>query len=388
VIRLAALLTLCMACSFDASVKSGNAPSDDGGLATGRDGSASDDAGIPIGSFRKSIEINAKGLTADLSDFVVAVLLAGDIDLMARAEPDGSDIHFVSSTGEPLEFEIEEFIAEKGKLVAWVKVPTIPIAGPSTIYLYYGGTPVAHDPMLTWSGGFAGAWHLAEDPTATMPVFSNSVSGTLPATATGDARPSAADGIAGPGLSFDGINHNLLIADSGNSDLDFGTTSFSYSTWVFVTDVVGSFDMPWWKGGASAGNQGYDLELGTNNWTAYISDGGGSSGDIVGATFGNLAEFQNRWVHLVAVVNREAGELQVFSDGVRKATRDISALGSLSTSTTARLSRPAYIFKGLIDESRVYNVPLSDEWVRTEHANISSPTTFLTLGPEEGAAPN
>jgi hypothetical protein len=377
---------LCAACSFNSSVPVGGALLDDGGIAATDSGPPG--ASLPDGIYRKSISLNPEGLTEDLSDFVVAVVLEDDTDLAARAQPDASDIHFTSPSGQRLEFEIEEFATASGKLVAWVKVPTLSMTEPNSIYLYYGENSVTHDSMPTWSGGFAGVWHFSEDPTVPMPSFSDSVTATFPATAEGSRRPSQASGIAGPCLSFDGIDDNLDIEGSGDSGLDFGTASFSYSTWVFVSDVVGSFDMPWWKGGASAGQGGYDIELGTNNWTAYVSDGGGNGDDIVGANFGNLVDFVNRWVHLVVVVNREAGELRVFADGMRKATRALGTLGSLSTSNAASISRPAYIFRGRIDETRVYRLPLSDSWVRTVHANLSAPATFLTLGPEEGATPN
>lgn len=381
-----ALPLVFTACSFDTSVPADKAKLDDGGTVV-FDGAAFDSS-LPAGTYRKSIELNPEGLTADLSDFVVALVLEEDSDLAARAQPDASDIHFTTRGGTLLEFEIEEFVAASGKLVAWVKIPTVSMTQPTGIYLYYGDTPVTHDAMPTWSGGFASVWHFAEDPTVSMPSFSDSVTATFPATASGSNRPSPASGIAGPGLSFDGVDDSLDIEDSGNSGLDFGTNSFSYSTWVFVTEVVGSFDMPWWKGGASAGQGGYDIELGTNNWTVYVSDGGGPPTSIVGATFGDVSEFLGRWVHLAVVVNREANELRVFADGVRKATRDISTVGAIGTGSSAKIGSSSYIYKGLIDETRVYRVPLSDDWVRTVHANLSSPATFLTIGPQEGTAPN
>lgn len=379
-------LLFCCACTFDPSVSGPLVFGDDGGTTNIDGGRRGSDAALPAGSYRKSILLKPQGLSEDLSNFVVAVLLDEDSDLQARARADGADIRFVSGSGVALAFEIEEYVTSTGQLSAWVKVPTLSMDEPTPIYLYYGDAPVNHDPKLTWSDGFRGVWHYSEDPSVQLPIFANSVSAEFSASSAGDRRPTSASGIAGPGLNFDGSDDHLSIEDSASGGLDFGMASFSYSTWVQVSQTVGQYDIIWWKGGSNASASGYDLELGNGGWVAYVGDGGGLPQDIVGSNLGNVSEFLGRWVHLAVVVSREAGELRVFADGLRRDTDDISGLGSLTTDSLVSISHQNYLFRGLTDEMRIYSKALSDDWIRTEHANLTAPATFYTVGPEEGAA--
>jgi len=63
---------------------------------------------------------------------------------------DGSDIFFLDENGNPLYFWIEEFDKTAKKATIWVKVPSIPANGETTIYMCYGGmeNPFSsyHDP--------------------------------------------------------------------------------------------------------------------------------------------------------------------------------------------------------------------------------------------------
>jgi hypothetical protein len=110
--------------------------------------------------------------------------------------------------------------------------------------------------------------------------------------------PTWTTGRIGNALSFDGVNDYVSI---GNPFvLNLGTNSFTYSVWVNVTQSAGLYDMPFWKGGSNAGAAGFDMELGTGGWSAYVSDGSGTG--TKGASFG--LETLNQWTLLTAVVDR------------------------------------------------------------------------------------
>src|SRR3972149_6042286 len=131
-------------------------------------------------------------------------------------------------------------------------------------------------PTAVWSNGYAGVWHLREDPSGTAPQIKDSTSNANHGTSAGSMT--SGDQVAGKvdgSLDFDGVDD--LVSTPDNNSLDVGTNSFAYSVWVYVPNPPGNssdFDMPWHKGGSSTSQVGYDMELGNNAWKAGLSDGG------------------------------------------------------------------------------------------------------------------
>ena len=101
------------------------------------------------------------------------------------------------------------------------------------------------------------------------------------------------------------------------------------------------------------------------------------------ASFGDESEFRNRWVHLVGVVDRTAGQLHAFADGALQDTQSVANVGALASTVTFALGTGSggQWFNGLIDEARVHNVALTPEWIATEQANLTS-SSFVTIGAE------
>lgn len=167
---------------------------------------------------------------------------------------------------------------------------------------------------------------------------------------------SPAQGKIGQALSFDGVNDRINITDPVSGVLDFGTDSFSYGLWVYVTQNSGNYDMPLFKGGSSAVAAGYDMELGNSLWRANLSDGV----DSVGFTF-SAAPLLNQWVHLMTVVDRSVQRGYVYVNGVvvSSSGTDISSIDSVSNATNISISNATYPFNGKIDDVRIYNRALS-----------------------------
>lgn len=158
------------------------------------------------------------------------------------------------------------------------------------------------------------------------------------------------------GIDFDGTDDKLPCGDNGS--LDFGTGSFTYSLWVFVSTSASSFDMSWNKGGASATNTGYDMELGTGAWKANISDGT----TLFSANFSGT-EINDVWVHLLAVVDQTDDELRAYKDGVLQSTKSITGIGSTSNATVAVIGNRSvggFAFKGLINDVSIWGIELTD----------------------------
>ena len=328
---------------------------------------------------RKPVAIHPPSLTANLTEFPVAVRLNADPELAAAAQSDGGDLTFTTGDGTTqLSHQIEHFDGQTGTLAAWVRLPVFAASADTELFVYYDTPSVIdqQDIAGTWAGPFAGVWHLSDDPSSPRDSSVNSNHGSS------DNPPVSVDGIAGLALDFDGIDDIVSFGDPGDGSLDFGTSSFSYSVWVRVTTSVGSFDMPWFKGGASPGQAGYDMELGTTSWSAHMADGT----TIVSTSFGQEGNFLGRWVHLVVVADRQANVLTLYADAIPRADNSLASLGSLSNGTNASISRDAQPFRGRVDEVRVYSTALSQDWITAAYRNLVD-LGFMTIGPEEQRPP-
>src|SRR3989338_6035183 len=107
--------------------------------------------------FRKEITIDAtKVSSGPHTNFPVLVNLTSDASLATNAQADGDDILFTSSDGTTkLSHEIEKYTSATGELVAWVKVPSLPSASNTVLYMYYGNAAATsqQDATGVWSNG-------------------------------------------------------------------------------------------------------------------------------------------------------------------------------------------------------------------------------------------
>ncbi|MDO8716166.1 MAG: DUF2341 domain-containing protein, partial [Dehalococcoidales bacterium] len=120
---------------------------------------------LPAWNYRKSITIDHTKVSANLTDFPVLVSLASDADLASDAMDNGNDILFTSSDGTTeLNHEIEQFDGNTGKLVAWVKVPSLSSSSDTIIYLHYGNpySPNQQNPTGVWDSNYKAVWHFGE----------------------------------------------------------------------------------------------------------------------------------------------------------------------------------------------------------------------------------
>ncbi len=394
-VRLVVLVTCSLGlggCTFDTSAtgngRDGQLPAIDATTSVidagqGDGSTSSEDAGdIPTVSYTRTIRINPPVLTQELDGFVVAILINADVGLRTHARNDGTDIAFKTMAGLPLFYEIESYDGNTGTLEAWVRLPSLPISGVE-IAMHYGGLGpfTVQDATATWATTFAAVWHFSDD-VLTPGVFPDSTGGGSTTAATVNiAVPASANGIAGGGLLFNGTTHSLHVPNSAAGPLNFATESFSYSTWVLVTTNKGMWDSPYHKGGSSPAMPGYAFELGTGDWAMAVSTSP-PAGEEKTIAFGDGADLTGAWVHLVGVVDGPADQASAYLNGTFRGSTEL--LGSVSGANEATISRPSSgnFFQGSLDELRIYNVALSSDWIAAEYENLSSPASFLDVGPE------
>jgi prepilin-type N-terminal cleavage/methylation domain-containing protein len=219
--------------------------------------------------------------------------------------------------------------------------------------------------------GLVGWWTFDEGTgTTTKDLSGNGNNGTLldasSTNADGNTPPQWTTGKVGDALSFDGVDDYVNVENPSSGVLDFGTSSFSYSMWVNFDvggDVIGSWQLPFWKGGSSYGYAGYDFEFSesSNRLDANISDG---SGGYAKASYSyNFRD--GTWHYIVAVVDRASNTITLFVDAIQRGQTTIStAFGSVSNSYSLIIGSPSFPFDGFVDEVRVYNRALSDSEIK------------------------
>ena len=329
------------------------------------------------GGYRKTITIQNPGPA--ISDFAVNVQLSGDADLAAHARSDGGDLVFGDDTAV---YDSEIVHYDAGSLDAWVRVPTIAAApARTTFFIAYGGALRSSSPTATWASPFVAAWHLA-DPDTMLRDSGPNLNRLVPGAATSGTwnDPRHEPGVAGAGRRFDG-SAQLYCNTDANGDFELGIRSFSYSEWVRV-DAGSTLGVTLHKGGDSAPQRGFDLEVTPTSANANLADG---ARQIL--VTGNEPTLDTAWTQLAVVVDRDHGIVTLLVNGSSN-TQGLGSLGSVSEPTTpvcltTNDGASSFSYHGAIDEPRIYDRAMPATWFALEYSNLTQRDQFLTIGPEQ-----
>jgi hypothetical protein len=378
----AVLVGLLAGCGFDVTSGTGATPTDassdtsaDGGLIDAPVIDAPPGAWLAGFAYRKQVLVTP-GATGMLTDFPVGILLASDPDLAAHAAANA----IVVTTADAMTRLDSEVVAfgPGGALELWTRVPSLSLAGTTTLYLYYGGTATATDPTGVWPATFKAVWHLGDsgvggtDSTMRANHLGQPTAGFVPAAGVGAAN-------RGRARVFDGNDDLLTIADPSDGSLDVGTASFSLSLWVRSTGSMSPYDTPFYKGGTTSSLPGYCLFLGNGPWAGKLHDGN----SFIEPTFAAGASL-DQWVHLVMTIDRSSSTARAFMNGAQTQSFTFSGLGTLSTSQPVMIGAGSNgaRFRGGIDEVRLFDRALAPAWIAAEYANLATPS-FVTLGAQQ-----
>ena len=210
--------------------------------------------------------------------------------------------------------------------------------------------------------GLVGYWNFDDNDLNGTTLYDKSGYGNH---GTNNGATTSVDGVLKQAFEFNGSSDYVQINHS--SSIDVGSGSFTYGLWVYALSSVGTWDMPIFKGGSSANDPGYDMELGSADWSANISDG-----SVMVQSYFSWTPLNNQWVYLVVVIDRTAQRLYTYVNGVLfYSDADISTVGSINSSAyNLRLGIGIYEicpFNGLIDEVRIYNRALSAEEILNDY---------------------
>jgi hypothetical protein len=184
--------------------------------------------------YRVPLRVASSGSGEIITDLPIRVTLGpNDLD-QDTLNADATNLGFYAAPYEngaqPLSHEIAR-LEPDGSSEFWVRLPTLPRSGSSTIWLYYGGDGVTVKERSSdvWRAGYVTVLHFEEPE----PPFEDStrygVHATVPPVSEGATAPHSADGLAGAGLRYlEDTDKIRLAADSAVSTM----APVSLSMWI------------------------------------------------------------------------------------------------------------------------------------------------------------
>ena len=327
-------------------------------------------------SYRKPIIIDHNKVTATTTAIASFPILFSvtDSDLKYTgsgglvASSTAGDIVFTSSDGTTkLSHEIEYYASTTGQIIAWVRIPSLSGVTDTTIYVYYGSNTTTYQPNPTgvWNSNFKGVWHLSD---GTILTTNDSTSNANNLT---NHSGVVATGQIGGGINLLGGSDYLVTA----SAVITGSGNMSYSVWFKSNDTGGPkhvFNI----NDSPVNNQ--EMTLGFRGGVNVVFYGPWGSPDSPGTT--NYRD--NAW-HLATVVY-DGSTKKLYLDGAQYDSQSASVnIASALTYIGAYGSDPtnsSFNYVGYLDEARIVGTNLGADWITTEYANQSSPSTFYSYG--------
>lgn len=353
-------------------------------------------------AFRQKLTINSSYVddtgSADLVDFPILYSKVNSY-LVGKTQSAGQDIVFTASDGTTqLDHEIEEFDAQTGKLVAWIRIPTLDYNNDTNIYLYYGNknTTDMQDASGTWYtdgdgdtiSDYKAVLHMNQDPTTTV---LDSTSFDNDATSAGSMTSTdLEEGAIGKSINFDGSDDYLNVGN--DTSLDIGTSDFSILAWVKEKPLAdGEFEWFSTKNASiipvngSLGFQfGWRDDCCGDSVQFRFNDGETGCGGSCGINdLYNTTDVDNDTWSLVAVsADRNANGSVYVNTSVQSVS--ISARsGSLTTTNPLIIAGisgdiPSARYTGNIDEYRfIVGTVISAQYVYTTYNNVMYQSAFI-----------
>jgi len=183
--------------------------------------------------------------------------------------------------------------------------------------------------------------------------------------------------------SFDGINDSISITDT--AAFGFKNQSFTVSLWAQVRDNDAGYESF-----VHLSNQNdtsrFPIAKGRAWWTGsriYTEFDSGWVCQVISSKYGDALPL-NTWMHLVSVVDYEAGKLLLYADSQFQGKDDIVNF-DFSSPASPKLflgmgpESDGNYLSGLLDDVRIYNRALSGAEV-TELYTLTSPTAIPVPG--------
>ena len=247
------------------------------------------------------------------------------------------------------------------------------ITAPSTAQSYTATYTVAAPPS-----GLVGAWGFSEGSGATTADASGN--GNTASLLNG---PSWVAGKYGSGLSFDGVNDNLSVANS--SSLNVSGSAITISMWLNPATITGDSVLlgKFWNARMTSPYYQYGVELSGGRPQFLI----GTASGLVGVG-SDAAVALNQWSHLAIVFNGSVVQFYVNGNLVSSKPLNTAITARGMTLRMGADADPWQFYKGILDNVRIYNRTLATSEIMSDMgtdagtgAALGSPVTLLATAP-------
>jgi hypothetical protein len=332
--------------------------------------------------FRQPVIISHASVpNTDQTDF--PVLISGVYSYLANAgsggsvnSPNGYDIIFASDQEgmSKLDHEIDSYDPLTGTVNFWIRIPTLSHTVDTVIYVFYGNpniTSSQENKPGVWRNNYLSVYHLGNGTNLGL-ADSGSAGYTL---AVAGWSAAAGTGKIGGGVAFNGDPTAYLYNDSLPM-YPSGTSPVTLETWVQFASSTGGEEII-----------GYGANSANGSRDGLWWDGSNAIMEFENLGVQGSMPFDSKWHHLVSVYGGGALNIttdQLYLDGVPLSTSTSGGTPAITTTEFKIGGIPTVTsccaLTGSVDEVRVSNGVRSADWIATEYANQSSPSTFYTMG--------
>jgi hypothetical protein len=339
--------------------------------------------------YRQKVTINSSSIdagAATYTDFPVLVSITSSANtLFSKAKSNGDDIVFTSADGETnLTYEVDYINTATSTFAAWVRIPSLPSASNTTLYMYYGCTDATTQQAAAgvWNSAAAsyeGVWHISQGGKTAQRLDSSpngAHSRPFHLRTAGYTNSGGVNGLIG-------LGDNMISAETAYLSVEVKNNMFTWLTGQSMTIScwfkTGGFFTAWQtlvcKGDSS-------WRLHRNNNTSQVSFGDGTSNDLSSVR----TVTDNKWHYFVGTYNAGTSTKEVYLDGSLEARTSLTSPNYNETYAVGlgyNFQQANRQFAGVMDEVRYSKIYRNKSWIKTEYNNQSSPSTFCTLAAEE-----
>ncbi len=331
---------------------------------------------------RRTITLESDSVASELTNYP-AYIYIDDLD-KANLRSDCQDIMFFLSndtTRLPLEIEMYVDSGATGVLHAWVKIPTLAASPDTVLYMYYNDPTYTQPNANTvygsenvWNDNYIGVWHMKDDPDATRikDSTSNAWVGTKSST---DSGPTQDDADIGYQQDYETATNDRIDIPH---HADLMTSEITIS---FLLNGVGAISDLYVVGKDAVGYTSYELRFQGGYLVFKGRDNGGTTIIFTGdSLLRNISR-----LYCQGVYGYDGGVIhKLYANKNDESLTESGGggdSGSLSLADTHQLTL-GYFSNMNLDEVRISKVMISKAQHDTEHDNLISPGSFLTIGSE------
>ncbi|MBN2087194.1 hypothetical protein JW758_02500 [Candidatus Peregrinibacteria bacterium] len=270
----------------------------------------------------------------------------------------------------------------------YFKVPVLDGDADTTFRVYYANDSVSSQPSVSdtygrnnvWTNSYAAVYHMEESPDNSADQIIDSTGNGNDAQTANMESGDGANGQLGGGINFGGTDEYASAPNAATLEV---TGNATISAWYNRTASTSNEAIAALSVDGEDENLNCLYQLNVMDDDTLVMEWEYSTGTNVEVNSSSVVpDPTGSWEYYVSTRDNTSNEVTFYSNGSQLGT-----VQSFSNDPTGGTDTPLYIGAergldyfaiGVIDELRISSVERTANWVATEYANQSSPSTFFT----------